>query len=163
MRTINGSAGLLFIHGTKEEAAEVVGRSSFDGACICSQIDVVRQLHKWPIIESLRLMNNQLVDDGRRMRVCIYSRRRSFDAGEGGGRSVGRVGATEKVAGAKRKRQLDDEKKSCRASQHNKPAVQVYTYTIDERERRAATSAFWHLYRASNCPPAVQLNYPVLL
>ena len=57
-------------------------------ASICSQIDVVRQLHKWPIIESLRLMNNQLVDDGRRTCVCIYSRRRSFDAG-GGGRSVG--------------------------------------------------------------------------
>jgi hypothetical protein len=53
--------------------------------------------------------------------------------------AVGEVWATEKVAGAKRKRQLDDEKKSC-TPQHNKP-VQVYTETR-ERERRAATNAF---------------------
>jgi hypothetical protein len=41
--------------------------------------------------------------------------------------AVGEVWATEKVAGAKRKRQLDDEKKSCTPPQHNKPVQVLYT------------------------------------
>jgi hypothetical protein len=41
--------------------------------------------------------------------------------------AVGEVWATEKVVGAKRKRQLDDEKKSCTPPQHNKPVQVLYT------------------------------------
>jgi hypothetical protein len=54
--------------------------------------------------------------------------------------AVGEVWATEKVAGAKRKRQLDDEKKSCR----RRSTISQCRYYIHrrERERRAATNAF---------------------